>query len=62
MTQQTHLSDHEVGYDIPALPGMDESDIQTPCVVLDLDALERNIKKMGDKAKTMVVRHHRLRR
>ena len=30
----------EVGYDVPALPGMDETDIQTPCLVLDLDALE----------------------
>ena len=38
----------EVGYDIPALPGMREADIQTPCLILDLDALERNIKKMGD--------------
>ena len=47
----------EVGYDIPALPGMDEKDIQTPCLVLDLDALERNIKKMGDAAKAMGVRH-----
>ena len=47
----------EVGYDIPAAPGMDEADIQTPCLVLDLDALERNIKKMGDFAKEMGVRH-----
>jgi 3-hydroxy-D-aspartate aldolase len=35
----------------PGLPGMDESDIQTPCLILDLDALERNIRKMGDYAK-----------
>ena len=47
----------EVGYDIPALPGMDEADIQTPCLVLDLDALERNIRKMGDVAKAMGMRH-----
>lgn len=47
----------EVGYDIPALPGMDEADIQTPCLVLDLDALERNIKKMGDYAKSKGMRH-----
>jgi 3-hydroxy-D-aspartate aldolase len=47
----------EVGYDIPALPGMDEADIQTPCLVLDLDALERNVKKMGDFAKAAGVRH-----
>ena len=37
----------ELGYDVPALPGMDEADIQTPCLVLDLDALERNVRKMG---------------
>lgn len=47
----------EVGYDIPALPGMDEADIQTPCLILDLDALERNIRKMGDHAKAMGMRH-----
>lgn len=47
----------EVGYDVPALPGMDAADIQTPCLILDLDALERNIKKMGDYAKSHGMRH-----
>jgi 3-hydroxy-D-aspartate aldolase len=47
----------EVGYDIPAAPGMAEADIQTPCLILDLDALERNITKMGSFAKAMGVRH-----
>jgi len=47
----------EVGYDVPALPGMDEADIQTPCLVLDLDALEANIVKMGDYAKAHGMRH-----
>ncbi|MBU3032016.1 3-hydroxy-D-aspartate aldolase BhcC [Paracoccus marinaquae] len=47
----------EVGFDVPALPGMDEKDIQTPCLILDLDALERNIKKMGDYAKAHGMRH-----
>lgn len=51
------LDDYEVGYDIPAAIGMDESEIQTPCLVLDLDALERNIKKMGDYAKAHGMRH-----
>jgi 3-hydroxy-D-aspartate aldolase len=36
---------------------MDEADIQTPSLVLDLDALERNIKKMGDYAKAHGMRH-----
>ncbi len=47
----------EVGYDIPAAIGMDESEVQTPCLILDLDALERNIKKMGDYAKAHGMRH-----
>ena len=47
----------EVGYDIPAHIGMDEADIQTPCLVVDLDALEKNIKTMGDYAKTRGMRH-----
>lgn len=51
------LQDLEVGYDIPAAIGMDEADIQTPCLVVDLDALEKNIKTMGDYAKEHGVRH-----
>ncbi|MDA9958240.1 DSD1 family PLP-dependent enzyme [Alphaproteobacteria bacterium] len=47
----------EVGYNIPAMVGMDEADIQTPCLVLDLDALERNITKMGQFAKDKKMRH-----
>lgn len=57
MTNQQAISDLEVGYDIPAAIGMDEREIQTPCLVLDLDALERNVKKMGDLARQMGVRH-----
>ena len=57
MKDTINLDEFEVGYDIPALPGMDESDIQTPCLVLDLDALERNIKKMGDWAREHGMRH-----
>ncbi|WP_201535417.1 3-hydroxy-D-aspartate aldolase BhcC [Psychrobacter ciconiae] len=47
----------EVGFNVPAVVGMDEADIQTPCLILDLDALERNIKKMGDYAKAHNMRH-----
>ncbi len=57
MKDTTNLDEFEVGYDIPALPGMDEADVQTPCLVLDLDALERNVKKMGDYAKAHGMRH-----
>ena len=57
MNPTPDLADLEVGYDIPALPGMDEADIQTPCLVLDLDALERNIAKMGEYARAHGMRH-----
>jgi 3-hydroxy-D-aspartate aldolase len=53
----THFADYEVGYDIPALPGMNEAQIQTPCLILDLDALERNIIKMGEYARAHGMRH-----
>jgi len=57
MNTHVNLEDLEVGYDVPALPGMDEADIQTPCLILDLDSLERNVKKMGDYAKAHGMRH-----
>ena len=57
MNAPVNFDELEVGYDVPAVPGMDEKDIQTPCLILDLDALERNVKKMGDECATMGVRH-----
>ncbi len=57
MKDMSNLDEFEVGFNIPAKPGMDEADIQTPALVLDLDALERNIKKMGDYAKDHGMRH-----
>ena len=57
MNAHADFADLEVGYDVPALPGMDEKDIQTPCLILDLDALERNIRKMGDYAEKHGMRH-----
>ncbi len=57
MNAPVDVSKLEVGFDVPAVPGMDEVDIQTPCLLLDLDALERNIKKMGDYAKAHGMRH-----
>jgi len=56
MRPSNDLSGLEVGYDVPALPGMDEADIQTPCLVLDLDALERNIRTMGGHAQALGIR------
>ena len=57
MNKAVNFDELEVGYDIPAAIGMDEADIQTPSLVLDLDALERNIKKMGDYAAAHGMRH-----
>ena len=57
MKDMTNLDQFDVGFDIPAKPGMAEADIQTPALVLDLDALERNIRKMGDYAKAHGMRH-----
>jgi 3-hydroxy-D-aspartate aldolase len=57
MTKHENIAELEVGYDIPAAIGMAYEDIQTPCLILDLDALERNIKKMGDYAKAHGMRH-----
>ena len=57
MKDAINLDAYEVGYDIPAKPGMDAADIQTPALLLDLDALERNIKKMGAYANAHGMRH-----
>ena len=57
MNSALNWNDLEVGYDIPARVGMRENEVQTPCLVVDLDALERNIKKMGDFAKAHGMRH-----
>ncbi len=57
MNKPVNIEEMEVGFDIPAAIGMDESEIQTPCLILDLDALERNIKKMGDYAAAHGMRH-----
>ncbi len=57
MNASTKFEVLEVGYNVPAAVGMDESDVQTPALIIDLDALERNIKKMGDWAKAHKMRH-----
>ena len=57
MNSLVNLENLEVGFDVPAKVGMLESDVQTPCLVLDLAALERNIIKMGEFAKSKGIRH-----
>ncbi|PZQ12354.1 MAG: alanine racemase [Ancylobacter novellus] len=57
MNSHQRFAGLEVGFDIPALPGMSLNDVETPCLIVDLDALERNIRKMGDYAKAHGMRH-----
>lgn len=57
MNMPANIEQLEVGFDIPAAIGMKADEIQTPALVLDLDVLERNIKKMGDYAKAHGMRH-----
>ncbi len=52
-----NLEHLEVGFDIPAKPGMAESEIQTPALILDLEALERNIRKLGAFVSAHGLRH-----
>ena len=47
----------DVGYDISATVGMAEEDIATPALVVDLDAFERNIRKMGELTRGLGVAH-----
>lgn len=56
MSADMTFLDLEVGYDIPAMPGMAEAEVQTPALVIDLDALERNIARMQGFADEMGVR------
>ncbi|MCB1482416.1 MAG: DSD1 family PLP-dependent enzyme [Rhodobiaceae bacterium] len=53
---RTELDDFEIGFDIPAEPGMAENEIQTPCLVVDLDVFERNVKRMRDRCAELGVR------
>ena len=51
MAQQSSLPEHlsglEPGFDVPALPGMSLAEVFTPALILDLDALERNLRRMS---------------
>ena len=55
MTINKIFQDKEVGFDIPALPGMPESEIQTPCLIVDLDRFEHNLKRMAAAIKPYAV-------
>ena len=38
----------ELGFDVPALPGMAISDIQTPCLIIDMESFDHNLKRMAE--------------
>ncbi|WP_191969612.1 DSD1 family PLP-dependent enzyme [Neorhizobium galegae] len=48
--------DIDIGYDVPAAIGDNIADIQTPALIIDLDAFERNVARMKDHAEAMGVR------
>ncbi|CDZ48157.1 DSD1 family PLP-dependent enzyme [Neorhizobium galegae] len=48
--------DINIGYDVPAAIGDNIADIQTPALIIDLDAFERNVARMKDHADAMGVR------
>ena len=47
----------EVGFDVPAAVGMGFEEIETPCLILDLDALERNVGRLGEHCRAHGIRH-----
>ncbi len=57
MSANMNFDEYEVGFDIPAVVGMDETDIQTPSLVVDLDAFECNIEVMRAFCEKSGVRH-----
>ena len=57
MNAQLKHSNFEVGYNIPAAVGMNEADIQTPCLIVDLGAFERNVARMREFCTKMGVSH-----
>ena len=46
MTVNKNYSDSELGFDMPALPGMAMNEIQTPCLILDMDNFDYNLRRM----------------
>ncbi|MEX3008440.1 DSD1 family PLP-dependent enzyme [Hoeflea sp. TYP-13] len=46
-----------VGLNVPAVVGMDLKDVGTPALIVDLDAFERNVKKMREFVESQGIRH-----
>ena len=48
MTVNKINADSELGFDVPALPGMAINDLQTPCLIIDMESFEDNLKRMAE--------------
>ena len=48
MTVNKIRADSELGFDVPALPGMAVSNIQTPCLIIDMGSFDDNLKRMAE--------------
>ena len=48
MTVNKIHADSELGFDVPALPGMAISDIQTPSLIIDMESFDDNLKRMAE--------------
>ena len=57
MNTTLQTGNHELGFDIPAVVGMNETEIQTPCLVIDLDSFERNVEVMRAYCEKAGIRH-----
>ena len=55
-TRQVPNDNVEPGFDVPALPGMALHESQTPALLVDLDALDRNLERMRPFVETHGVR------
>jgi len=57
MNAQVKPLDSIVGLNVPAEVGMSLTEVCTPSLIIDLDAFERNVKRMGDFIKANGLRH-----
>jgi 3-hydroxy-D-aspartate aldolase len=57
MNAITKLTESVVGLNVPASVGMALEDVSTPALIIDLDAFERNVRRMGDFIDEKGIRH-----
>jgi 3-hydroxy-D-aspartate aldolase len=57
MNAITKITEPVVGLNVPASVGMAVEDVSTPALIIDLDAFERNVRRMGDFINEKGIRH-----